>query len=139
VLTAHRTVTFTAPKIGQLESRDAARAGALEVVQIGSTTGIGGRSWQRVRYGGLNLANFLALPLVRPWDSNKGVYGNVLLLAGSVGKSGAAILSGSAALRGGAGLVTIATPRPVLPIVAAAHPEYMSEPLEATHVGTVAL
>jgi ADP-dependent NAD(P)H-hydrate dehydratase / NAD(P)H-hydrate epimerase len=82
---------------------------------------------------------FVGLPLVRPWDSNKGVYGNALLVAGSVGKTGAAILSGSAALRGGAGLVTIATPQPVLPIVAAAHPEYMTEPLEATHAGTVAL
>ena len=82
---------------------------------------------------------FVGLPLVRPWASNKGVYGNALLLAGSVGKSGAAILSGSAALRGGAGLVTIASPRPVLPIVAGAHPEYMTEPLEATPAGTVAL
>jgi NAD(P)H-hydrate epimerase len=62
-----------------------------------------------------------------------------LLVAGSTGKSGAAILSGSAALRGGAGLVTIATPRPVLPIIAGAHPEYMTEPLAATSSGTVAL
>ena len=138
VLTAHRTVTFTAPKIGQLESRDAARAGALEVVQIGSPrelveeVGKGAVRW-------IEPGEFVGLPLVRPWDSNKGVYGNALLLAGSVGKSGAAILSGSAALRGGAGLVTIATPRPVLPIIAGAHPEYMTEPLEATPAGTVAL
>jgi len=77
--------------------------------------------------------------LVRPWDSNKGVYGNVLLLAGSVARVARRSCRGARPLRGGAGLVTIATPRPVLPIVAAAHPEYMSEPLEATHVGTVAL
>jgi ADP-dependent NAD(P)H-hydrate dehydratase / NAD(P)H-hydrate epimerase len=137
VLTAHRTVTFTAPKIGQLESRDAARAGALEVVQIGSPRELVeevGKSALRWTEPG----EFLGLPLVRPWDSNKGVYGNALLLAGSGGKSGAAILSGSAALRGGAGLVTIATPQPVLPIVAAAHPEYMTEPLAATPAGTVA-
>jgi len=82
---------------------------------------------------------FRSEPLVRPWDSNKGVYGNALLVAGSTGKSGAAILSGNAALRGGAGLVTIATPQSILPIVAAAHPEYMTEPLEATPSGTVAL
>jgi ADP-dependent NAD(P)H-hydrate dehydratase / NAD(P)H-hydrate epimerase len=138
VLTAHHTVTFTAPKIGQLESCDAARAGALEVVQIGSPRELVeevGRSALRW----IEPGEFLGLPLVRPWNSNKGVYGNALLLAGSVGKSGAAILSGSAALRGGAGLVTIATAQPVLPIVAAAHPEYMTEPLETTPAGTVAL
>jgi hydroxyethylthiazole kinase-like uncharacterized protein yjeF len=138
VLTAHRTVTFTAPKIGQLESHNAAQAGALDVAQIGSPRSL----VEEVGKGNLRWIEpheFAQLPLVRPWDSNKGVYGNALLVAGSTGKSGAAILSGSAALRGGAGLVTIATPQPVLPIVASAHPEYMTEPLEATSAGTVAL
>lgn len=138
VLFAHRTVTFTAPKIGQLESANAAQVGALEVVYIGSPRTL----IEEVGNGTIRWAEsheFRTVPLVRPWDSNKGVYGNALLIAGSVGKSGAAILSGSAALRGGAGLVTIATPRPVLPIIAAAHPEYMTEPLEATHAGTVSV
>ena len=138
VVCANRTVTFTAPKIGQLESAGAAQVGALDVVQIGSPRAL----VEEVGQGTLRWAErheFLSVPLVRPWDSNKGVYGNALLVAGSVGKSGAAILSGSAALRGGAGLVTIATPQPVLPTVAAAHPEYMTEPLEATSSGTVAL
>jgi ADP-dependent NAD(P)H-hydrate dehydratase / NAD(P)H-hydrate epimerase len=138
VLTAHRTVTFTAPKIGQLESHNAAQVGALDVVQIGSPRSL----VEEVGKGALRWAEpreFAHLPLVRPWDSNKGVYGNALLVAGSTGKSGAAILSGSAALRGGAGLITIATPHPVLPIIAAAHPEYMTEPLEATSAGTAAL
>ena len=134
----HRTVTFTAPKIGQLESQHAAQVGALDVVQIGSPralveeVGAGSVRWVEAQ-------EFAHLPLVRPWDSNKGVYGNALLVAGSTGKSGAAILGGSAALRGGAGLVTIATPQPILPIVAGAHPEYMTEPLEATGTGTIAL
>ena len=138
VLTVHRTVTFTAPKIGQLESQHAAQVGALDVVQIGSPralveeVGAGSVRWVEAQ-------EFAHLPLVRPWDSNKGVYGNALLVAGSTGKSGAAILGGSAALRGGAGLVTIATPQPILPIVAGAHPEYMTEPLEATGTGTIAL
>jgi len=138
VLTAHRTVTFTAPKTGQLESHNAAQVGALEVVQIGSPRalveeiGKGALRWVEAR-------EFSQLPLVRPWDSNKGVYGNLLLVAGSTGKSGAAILSGSAALRGGAGLVTIATPSPVLAVIAGAHPEYMTEPLEASGDGTIAL
>src|SRR5260370_23269350 len=45
-------------------------------------------------------------------------------------------MAGYAALRGGAGLVTVATPDVVLPIVAAAHAEYMTEPLAATEAGT---
>ncbi len=70
---------------------------------------------------------------------NKGDYGHALIVAGSVGKSGAAVLASWAALRAGAGLVTVATPEPVLPIVAAHTPEIMTEPLAATDAGTVSL
>jgi NAD(P)H-hydrate epimerase len=82
---------------------------------------------------------FSNLPLVRSWDSYKTKYGNVLLVAGSVGKSGAAILGGHAALRAGAGLLTLAIAEPILSIVAAGRPEYMTEPLKATLEGTIAL
>jgi NAD(P)H-hydrate epimerase len=80
---------------------------------------------------------FAALPLIRAVDSHKGTFGHVLVAAGSLGKSGAAVLAGSAALYAGAGLTTIAAPDVVLPIVAAAHPEYMTEPLASTETGTV--
>src|SRR6516162_11927476 len=60
----------------------------------------------------------------RPADSNKGDFGRVPVVAGSRGMSGAAILCGSAALRGGAGLVRVAVPREILPIVAAGNPCY---------------
>jgi ADP-dependent NAD(P)H-hydrate dehydratase len=65
----------------------------------------------------------------RAQDSNKGTYGRVLVVAGSRGMSGAAVLCGSAALRGGAGLVRVAVPKEVLPIVAAGNPCYMTAPL----------
>lgn len=55
---------------------------------------------------------------VRDSDSHKGTYGRVLVIAGSRGMSGAAILTGSAALRSGAGLVTVACPEVVQDIVA---------------------
>src|SRR5690606_23176175 len=55
----------------------------------------------------------------RAADSHKGDYGRVTVVAGSVGKTGAAHLSAMAALRSGAGLVTVATPSACLPIVAA--------------------
>jgi hydroxyethylthiazole kinase-like uncharacterized protein yjeF len=138
VLSAHRTVTFTAPKLGQLVSRDAAAGGALEVQQIGSPAelveeiGKGPVRWASVE-------EFAGLPLVRAADSNKGTYGHVLLVAGSLGKSGAAVLGGRTALRAGAGLVTVATPSVILPIVAAAQAEYMTVPLESTAAGTMAL
>jgi hydroxyethylthiazole kinase-like uncharacterized protein yjeF len=138
VLYAHKTVTFTAPKRGQLISRDSAAVGVLEVVDIGSPASLVeeiGRSPLRW----LEAQEFAGIPLVRTVDSNKGLYGHALIVAGSLGKTGAAVMSAYAALRTGAGLVTVATPDVVLPIVAAAHPEIMTEPLVATSDGTVAM
>ena len=65
----------------------------------------------------------------RALDGNKGDYGRVLVVSGSRGMSGAAILCGSAALRAGAGLVTVAVPEEILPIVAGANPCYLTSPL----------
>ncbi len=59
-------------------------------------------------------------------DAHKGEFGRVLIVAGSMGKSGAAHLAAMAALRSGAGLVTVATPRSVQPILASMAPEYMT-------------
>jgi len=72
-----------------------------------------------------------ALPALPPRaaDSNKGNYGRLLVVAGSRGMSGAAVLSASAALRGGAGLVYLAVPKEIQPIVAAANPCYLTAPL----------
>ncbi len=131
VLRVQHTVTFTAPKVGQLVSRDSETVGSLTVVNIGSPAAL----VEEVGKGALRWAEpeeFANLPLVRATDGHKGVYGHILVVAGSLGKSGAAIMSGSAALYAGAGLVTVATPEAVLPIVAAAHPEYMTESLAAS-------
>src|SRR5436309_8767184 len=65
----------------------------------------------------------------RAANSNKGTFGRVLVVAGSRGMTGAAVLCASAALRGGAGLVFLAVPETVLPIVAAANPCYLTVPL----------
>ncbi len=73
----------------------------------------------------------------RAADSNKGTYGKVLIIGGSRGKSGAAAMAGQAALRAGAGLVTVATPESVLPMVALAAPELMTEPLAETKEGAI--
>ena len=62
-------------------------------------------------------------------DSHKGTYGRILVIAGSRGMSGAAVLCGTAALRGGAGLVQVAAPVEVTPIIAAGNPCYMTAAL----------
>src|SRR4051794_12903626 len=77
-----------------------------------------------------------ALP-ARPPDSHKGTFGHVLVVAGSRGMSGAAVLCGVASLRGGAGLVTVTTPEPVQPTVAAANPCYLTLSLPADAEGHV--
>jgi ADP-dependent NAD(P)H-hydrate dehydratase / NAD(P)H-hydrate epimerase len=137
VLFAHRTVTFTAPKVGQLVSVGATACGVLEVVSIGSpaklieATGKG-----TVRWAGPD--EFAGMPLVRAADSHKGTFGHAVIVAGSRGKSGAAVLAGYACLRAGAGLTTIATPDEIQPVLAAAYPEYMTEPLLSTKTGGIA-
>jgi ADP-dependent NAD(P)H-hydrate dehydratase / NAD(P)H-hydrate epimerase len=78
-------------------------------------------------------------PLIgpRPAESNKGNYGHVLVAGGSLGKAGAAAMAGMAALRAGAGLSTVATPKSVLGTVAGFHSELMTEPLPETDAGTI--
>jgi ADP-dependent NAD(P)H-hydrate dehydratase len=80
------------------------------------------------------------LPVLRarPADSNKGTFGRVLIVAGSRGMSGAAILCGSGALRGGAGLVYLAVPEEIVPVAASANPCYLTAPLPQDSQGRLA-
>ena len=82
--------------------------------------------------------DFAAQVALRPAESNKGNYGHVLVIGGSVGKAGAAAMAGMAALRAGAGLSTVATPESILPTVAGFYPELMTVPLAETDAGTIA-
>src|SRR4051812_39880974 len=81
------------------------------------------------------------LPVLPPRrrDAHKGEFGRVLVVAGSRGMAGAAALCASAALRGGAGLVRVAVPAGVLPVVAAAHPCYMTVELPEGRQGRFAV
>jgi NAD(P)H-hydrate epimerase len=138
VVCAHYTVTFTAPKIGQLVSNDSSRCGGLNVRAIGTQPAL----IDELGKGNLRCAGpdeFAKLPLIRPADSNKGLYGHILVIAGSAGKSGAAVLAGTGALKAGAGLVTIATPDAVQSVVASSQPEYMTEPLPTHADGSIAI
>jgi NAD(P)H-hydrate epimerase len=73
----------------------------------------------------------------RPAEGHKGTFGRVLVVAGSVGMTGAAALAGRAALRAGAGLVRIATARSALPLVAAIEPSYTTLPLAEDAAGRI--
>ena len=135
---ADYTVTFTAPKIGMLVGKANECCGQLLVRDIGSPwelieeAGKGNVRWSEPK-------EFAKFAIRRKPQGHKGDYGHALIAAGSVGKSGAAALASWAALRAGAGLVTVATPEPVLPLVAAHTPEVMTEPLRATKTGSIAL
>jgi NAD(P)H-hydrate epimerase len=78
-----------------------------------------------------------ALP-PRAADSHKGDFGRVLVVAGSRGMSGAAVLCATAALRAGAGLVKVAVPAEILPIVAAGNPCYTTAALPHDGAGHLA-
>ena len=138
IVTANYTVTFTAPKVGMFLGNAAAHVGQLLVREIGSPSqlveevGKGTVRW-------LETGEFSEFALPRKPDGNKGNYGHTLIVAGSVGKSGAAVMASWAALRIGAGLVTAAVPEPVLPLVAVPNPELMTEPLPATDTGSISL
>ncbi len=122
---AHHTVTFTAPKVGMVMEPNAAACGELTVGPIGSP--------ESILPAHTRLAeprDFAKLLAPRPAASHKGTFGHVLVAGGSPGKSGAVAMTGLAALRAGAGLVTVASDPSTLPAVAAHAPELMTAPLE---------
>ncbi|MBA7645939.1 Bifunctional NAD(P)H-hydrate repair enzyme Nnr [subsurface metagenome] len=79
------------------------------------------------------------IPKLKPRaiDAHKGDFGKVCIIGGSIGMSGAAALASRAALRAGAGLVRVATPKSVLPIVASIEPSYTTIPLAEDSVGRI--
>lgn len=88
----------------------------------------------------MRFVNQLPSAPVRPADGHKGTFGRVLIVGGSRGMSGAPALAGLGALRGGAGLVFVAVPREIVPIVAAIEPSYLTIPLitDVEHGGMAA-
>jgi ADP-dependent NAD(P)H-hydrate dehydratase / NAD(P)H-hydrate epimerase len=131
---ADAVVTFTAPKPAHVFAD--ITPGPVLIAQIGSP------EEAVVSSLGLNVItvhDLAALIGARPRDANKGNFGHVLVIGGSLGKAGAAAMAGMSALRAGAGLSTVATARSVLPTVASFHPELMTEPLDETEAGTISL
>ena len=84
-------------------------------------------------------ADFRPLLQPRQADANKGSFGHVLVIGGSPGKSGAPAMTGMAALRAGAGLVTVAVPKGQLPLVAGFMPELMTFPITENDQGVLSI
>lgn len=132
VVKAQDTITFDLPKIGLCLYPGAELAGNLWVAEIGIPPG-----------APLPENNtFLVTPekvaaqlQPRPQNSHKGSWGRVLVVAGSCGMSGAAILATKGALRAGAGLATAAVPEGIQPVVAGCVVEAMTRPLPETVAG----
>lgn len=133
---AHHTVTFTAPKVGQVLPPNCDRTGKLHVVPIGSPAGLFEED-DSIYLSLIEPAWFGPLLAPRAPGAHKGDFGHVLVVGGSRGKTGAAAMAGLAALRAGAGLVTVATAESALPVIAGHAPELMTEPLAETDSGGI--
>ncbi len=129
---ADAVVTFTAPRPTHVFS--SLTNGPTAVADIGSPPGAVVSS---LRLNVITAREVAPLIGPRSSESNKGNYGHVLVIGGSLGKAGAAAMAGISALRVGAGLSTVATPKSVLGTVAGFHPELMTEPLRETDTGTI--
>jgi ADP-dependent NAD(P)H-hydrate dehydratase / NAD(P)H-hydrate epimerase len=129
---ADLTVTFTAAKISQAMPPNCDRLGKLIVAPIGSPDEIIPGALQLLEPGA-----FRRLAQPRKPSAHKGDFGHVLVVGGSRGKTGAAAMTGMAALRAGAGLVTVATSASALPVIAAHAAELMTEALEETDTGAI--
>ena len=129
---ADAVVTFTAPRPAHVFS--GWTTGPTVIAPIGSPPDA---IDSKLRLHLSTAADFASLLAPRARDANKGSYGHVLVIGGSLGKAGAATMAGFSALRAGAGLTTVATPKSVLATVAGFHPEVMTEPLAETEAGTI--
>ena len=130
------TVTFAGLKRGLVMGPGADLAGAVRVVPIGIPEDEVGRGITTFVLERADVARHFP---PRPRDAHKGTYGRLLIVAGSLGKTGAAALAARAAMRSGSGLVTVATPASQQPVVAGLILEAMSEPLPETAARTLAL
>ncbi len=128
------TATFAFPKVGQVLQPGAELCGALEVVDIGIPTDALNAVPPTMRL--LEAASVGRLLPRRAREAHKGTCGHVLVVAGSRGKLGAALLASQAAARAGAGLTTLATGGALLPTLEGRVPEIMSEPLPDGPDGT---
>ena len=134
-IAADITLALCCPKLGIASFPGASLAGRVEVLEIGLPLDAHGKFDLPVQW----MSDSAAADLLphRPLDSHKGTYGHLLVVAGSRNFVGAAVLAATAAHRAGAGLVTLATPSSVYPIVASKLTETIHLPLPEDSDGRI--
>ena len=127
---AQATATFAFPKIGHVVYPGAAYTGKLDIIDIG----IPGQVADSVRPHQFVLEKEALRDVIQERDPNthKGRTGHLLVVAGSPGKSGAAAMTATAAMRAGAGLVTLGVPRSLNPVLESQVTEVMTYALPET-------
>ncbi len=126
---ADHTVTFTCPKIGSVIDQGVGLSGKIHLVDIGISKDVISENVD-THLASREIASSL-IPK-RAFTANKHTCGRVLVIAGSVGMTGAATLTSLAALRSGAGIVTLAAPRSLNEILEIKLTEVMTIPLPET-------
>lgn len=127
-ISATHTYTYGFPKVGQLLYPGASYAGRLTVVDISLPAQAEGELGIDARAADGEMIR--AFYRRRPPDAHKGMFGNLALIAGSAGKTGAAAMASNAALKIGAGLVTLVVPSSLGSVMAVKLTEAMTYPVD---------
>ncbi len=132
VFKAHHTVTFQLPKLGFFFPENFQWVGEWHIVKIGlSQKFIAGAKSDHFYLQRKDISKILKS---RSKHDHKGTFGKALLIAGSYGKMGAAILAARAALRAGVGLLTVHVPKSGVQIIQTNVPEAMANVDQHEHV-----
>jgi hypothetical protein len=124
VPSATRTYTLCRPKPCLVLEPAAARAGHWSVIDLGIPDALVAEEGADLSW--TDAAEAARLLPARPAGAHKGTFGHLLIVAGSVGKAGAAVLAARGALRAGVGLVTVACPAQARPEIAVQQAEVMT-------------
>lgn len=129
------TVTFGLPKVGHLICPGETATGQLYIDDIGIPNAL--LSDENIMQTFLDEAMAASILLPRPLDAHKGSCGRIFVIAGSRGMTGAAALASMAALKSGAGLVTLAVPESQYALLEGRLTEVIVRPMPETEEGTL--
>ncbi len=134
-LKVNLTIALSAPKACHYISPGSEYCGVIEIAEIGIAPKFLVPRSPRISV--IEPTNLIGTWPKRSSSAHKGQFGHLLIVAGSIGKTGAALLVAEAALRSGAGLVTVASAKSAIPMMAPHFPEAMWIPLPETSRGTI--
>jgi len=132
-LFADLTITLGYPKVGLFRFPGAARLGRLQIADIGIPAGLA----EGINTELITTESARNLLPPRPLDANKGTFGRLLVVAGCINYIGAAYLACEGAMRVGTGLVTLATPKSLQPLLAGKLVETTYIPLPESEPGVI--